>query len=374
MIKKSLIGTACVLLLAACDGKSGFTIRGTVSTPELNDQYVYLQPYDTRQTSPVDSTLVKNGTFSFKGSQDIPALYVIHFAPDIVKPMRNSPGKNAPYSAVFPLENGTISVVLDEQPSISGTPMNDEIKAFQQKLSDLQAGRKQLIDESRSQDEKVVSDAEEKLDEMDIKVTKAIMEFFNANIHNPIAPKYFSEFRYDLNDDQKNAILSQADSAFKTTPGVDNIVNNMKIRNNTAAGKKFLDFEMADVNGKMHKLSEYVGNGKVVLIDFWASWCPPCRKEMPHLVELYKEYKDKGFEIVGVSLDSTTEDWKSGIKNLGITWPQLSDLKKWDNEGSDLYGVSSIPETILVSTDGTVIAKKLSTKDLKKKLEELLGK
>ena len=373
-MKKSFIGAACILLLAACDGKPGYTIKGTVSNPELNNQYVYLFPSKARQISSVDSALVANGTFTFKGSQDIPALYTLTFAPNVVKPMRNAPGKNAPFAAVFILENGVIDVTLDEQPSVSGTPQNDAAKAFQEKMDELQAGKQQLKEESRSKDEKTASAAQEKLDELDLMETNAVVDFITANIKNPLTPKYFYEYRFDLNDDQKNAILSQADSAFRAAPGINYIVSNMEVRNNTASGKKFLDFEMADVNGKMHKLSEYVGNGKVVLIDFWASWCPPCRREMPHLVELYKEYKNKGFEIVGISLDSTTEKWMDGIKELGITWPQLSDLKDWDNEGVGLYGVSSIPETILVGADGNIIAKKLNSKDLKKKLDELLNK
>ena len=111
---------------------------------------------------------------------------------------------------------------------------------------------------------------------------------------------------------------------------------------------------MADPKGEVHQLSEFVGNGKVVLIDFWASWCPPCRKEMPHLVELYKQYKNKGFEIVGISLDSKPEAWAKGVKDLNITWTQLSDLKGWQNAGAALYGVNSIPHTVLVDKDGTI--------------------
>jgi thiol-disulfide isomerase/thioredoxin len=129
---------------------------------------------------------------------------------------------------------------------------------------------------------------------------------------------------------------------------------------------------MADMEGNMHKLSEYVGQGKIVLIDFWASWCPPCRKEMPALVELYKKYNKKGFEIVGVSLDKDKDAWVEGVKNMHMEWKQLSDLKFWESEGAALYGVNSIPHTVLVDKDGTILAKNLHGEELNTKLAELI--
>ena len=104
----------------------------------------------------------------------------------------------------------------------------------------------------------------------------------------------------------------------------------------TAVGQKFTDFEMQTPEGKTVKLSDYVGKGKVVLVDFWASWCGPCRREMPNLVEAYAKYKNKNFEIVGVSLDQSADAWKEAIKKLNITWPQMSDLKYWNCEGAQL--------------------------------------
>ena len=108
------------------------------------------------------------------------------------------------------------------------------------------------------------------------------------------------------------------------------------------------------------------------MVDFWASWCPPCRAEMPKLVELYKQYSAKGVEIVGISLDKTNEDWVKGIKNLNITWPQISDLKFWDSEGAAIYGVSSIPHLMLLDKDGKILARGLNAEEATKKIEELL--
>ena len=129
---------------------------------------------------------------------------------------------------------------------------------------------------------------------------------------------------------------------------------------------------MQTPDGQNVKLSDYVGKGKVVLVDFWASWCGPCRREMPNLVEAYKQYKNKNFEIVGVSLDQNGDAWKAAIEQLNITWPQMSDLKYWNCEGAQLYAVSSIPHTVLIDGEGTIIARGLHGEDLQKKLAEVL--
>ena len=135
---------------------------------------------------------------------------------------------------------------------------------------------------------------------------------------------------------------------------------------------KYTNLTMENPEGQEVSLSDYVGNGKLVLIDFWATWCGPCRREMPNIVSLYDKYKNKGFEIVGVSFDHNAEAWRNGIKQMNMTWPQMSDLKGWQSEGGAVYGISSIPYTILISGDGTIVARNLQGEELYDKIEELL--
>lgn len=364
---------AAALLLAACSEKPGYEISGTVSNADLNGKYVYLYEYGVKDASPLDSALVANGTFLLKGTQNNPALRTLRFAPDVVEPVRVNAGENAPFAATFVLENAKLAVVLDSTSTVSGTPENDDQRALQVEIKKLRAGMRDLIKDMRSGDEKLIKAAEEKYEQIDRKITEAVVNYILAHNDKQTAAKNMYDFRYDISEEQQNAILDKADSTFKAVPGIDNMINHLNILKKVAVGQKFTDFEMADAQGTMHKLSEFVGNGKIVLIDFWASWCPPCRKEMPNLVEAYKKYKNKGFDIVGISLDNKPDAWAKGIKDLGITWTQLSDLKGWQNSGAALYGVNSIPHTILVGKDGTILAKNLHGEELDAKIKEVLN-
>ncbi len=124
-------------------------------------------------------------------------------------------------------------------------------------------------------------------------------------------------------------------------------------------------------DGSIFKLSSL--KGKVVLIDFWASWCSPCRRANPHVVSLYKKYHEKGFDILGVSLDKTKESWVKAIKDDGLLWHQVSDLKYWQSEAGRAYGVQSIPHTVLIDREGNIIAVGLRDAVLESKLEEIFG-
>jgi len=157
----------------------------------------------------------------------------------------------------------------------------------------------------------------------------------------------------------------------KNTEYGKSIANYIKLNKNPKIGENYVDFEMEDVNGEMRKLSDI--KDKLILLEFWASNCGPCRKENPKLVETYGKYKPKGFEIFAVSQDSKKERWLKAIKKDKLPWIQVSDLKGRDNVASLIYGINAIPDNFLIDQNGIIVARDLRGKELDKKLAELLN-
>ncbi|MCD8265220.1 MAG: AhpC/TSA family protein [Tannerellaceae bacterium] len=361
-----------VLLITGCSEEKGYELSGTVANPGLNGQYVYLYEYGKADKEAVDSALVTNSTFVFRGNQETPELYMLEFDITAVPLERTMPAQPSPYVATFILENAKLKVKLDQVSTVTGTSNNDAYSNFITSVANTRKAFDDYIPETIGDDNTLQETLEKKQEEVENEVTQKAKEFIEKNPANPLAAKTLVEFRYNLGEEDRRALIEQADETFVAVPGIQQMQDHLNLLSNTAIGKQFTDFEMNDPKGKAHKLSEYVGVGKPVLIDFWASWCPPCRRDMPQLVALYKEYKEKGFEIVGISLDSNQAAWDKGIQDLHITWPQLSDLQGWKNAGTALYGINLIPQTVLVDKEGIIVAKNLHGEALRDKLNKLI--
>ena len=135
----------------------------------------------------------------------------------------------------------------------------------------------------------------------------------------------------------------------------------------------YTDISLPGPQGQTVKVSDYVGKNRLVMIDFWASWCGPCMGEMPYVVKAYEMFHDKGLEIVGVSLDKDKASWLAAIEQTGQKWPQMSDLKGWDSEGAALYGIQSIPANVLIDDHGKIVARDLRGDALLKEIESRLA-
>ena len=175
-------------------------------------------------------------------------------------------------------------------------------------------------------------------------------------------------------DRQELLALAEQKPAWLATAAMSHVREEMEGWKRQAVGIPFTDLEMNDTTGAPHKLSEYVGKGNYVLVDFWASWCGPCRAEMPEVKALYEKYHaTKGFDVVGLSFDQKKEAWVACIQRMGLPWHHLSDLKGWKCVAGQVYGVNSIPFTLLIGPDGRVVAAGLRAEELAEKLAEIYG-
>ncbi len=370
-MKRILYLFAAVAMMVACsEKKAGYTITGSVTMDGSADgDTVFLVEWkDGREINRVDTALLANGTFAFEGVQDSVKEYFISV-------FSNEQQKYISHS--FFLENGDICVEFgDKACRVTGSPCNDAYtaycdgqEAYDQQFRECHASKR---DSSLTEEQHKAKETE--IDELNKEFEQFVFDQLGRNITTPVGVRIFR-------DKQIEVLLFDAvtvDSLLRlvpdqyATPVIHVLRSRVAMCVKTAVGRKFTDFEMETPEGKAVKLSDFVGKHKVVFVDFWASWCGPCRASLPGLKQIYAEYKDKGLEIVGVSLDGSADNWKDAIKSEGLTWPQMSDLKGWGCEGASLYGVASIPSTVLLNSEGIIVARDLSEKQLKAKLEELL--
>jgi peroxiredoxin len=174
-----------------------------------------------------------------------------------------------------------------------------------------------------------------------------------------------------LNMSQLEQIANAFDEKTSQSQWVKMLKDHVTTLKRAAVGQPFPDITLKTPDDQPVSISDFAGKGKYVLLDFWAAWCGPCRQINPRLVELYKRYSDRDFEIVGISLDQNKEAWVKAIKDDKLDWPQMSDLNYWQSAAARLYSVSSIPHTVLLDKDGKIIAKGLRVEELAAKLAEL---
>lgn len=356
------------VLISSCSNKN--ELNGTLVNSDNNGKQVFLLKLKDYNSSfePTDSTVIKNNKFRFSLEETT--------EPQVAYVVIKDAAPNTANGIPFVYENGKIELTIDTLSYIKGTPMNEKSQAFFDKLGAKARDMMQLEkDIQATSDQETREQYFTQIQSLNNDMASIGYDFIKENIKNKVGEFYLISMMGFFDDNQIKELLAEADPEYqKLVEEIRNMSQPIADKG-SFTGKQFINVSGPNPAGKTISLSDYIGknNNKVVLIDFWASWCGPCLTEMPNVVSAYNEFKGKGFEIIGISLDEDRTAWTKSIKKMNMTWPQMSDLKGWNSELSAPYEINSIPFTLLVDKDGNIIAQNLRGQALHNTLKELLN-
>ncbi len=357
-----------------------FSISIHPSKEQPKDAKVFVRYFIDRKIV-IDSVKLNKDKNIYQGHCTGPTLVNLYYAPDGGSFLGRTRVQKWDKVNLYVDEGNTI-VKFDNmiaEAEIAGSAIQAEyahyakfMQEFDKKLEDFTTRRSALYSQ-KGQDTKEFQVVASKLDSVNQEKDKAKDVYIRANPNSYFSLLALKDIAgYDINTNYIEPLLSQLSPKLKLLPEAVELANNIATAKRLSVGKVAPEFSQVDVSGKMVNLSDF--KGKYVLLDFWASWCGPCRADNPNLVKAYEGYKDKNFTILGVSLDKPgkREDWLKAIEKDGLNWFHVSDLTGWDNKVAGTYGIRAIPMNFLIDPQGKIIAKNLHGNDLSTLLKKLL--
>jgi len=328
-MKKIIFGIITLLVISCNEkSKSEFSLNGTTNGIE-NGTILYLDVGDKT----IDSTKIENNSFSFNSKIPNSPLQVIIRKKDFSQ-----------YRFLW-VENKPMTFDASKtdfrNAKITGSESENLSFSLHQKIDTLPRSERRKME----------------------------IEFVKTNPNSIVSASMLSLYSTTWGKEKTKELFNKFSQENKNSEFGKSISKYIELNKNPKIGEKYVDFEMTDTKGKVRRLSDF--NGKLILLEFWASNCGPCRKENPNLVKTYNEFKDKGFEIFAVSEDTNRESWLKAIKKDKLPWLQVSDLNR-NNTASLIYGINGIPDSFLIDQNGIIIGRDLRGDKLSEKLKELL--
>jgi peroxiredoxin len=361
---KNFVLLALLFGFFACTQKPSFQVKVKLANAEGK---AFLTQRIKGEWVKLDSSELKNGECQFTGAVKNPEVYYLGLSSKKEKLM-------------FFIENSPISItgVVDSLGSakVTGSVVHQEFQTLQDKL-DLMDGQGMVFYKQSKEAEK--AGAKAKADSLMVLAENIFndidtqqKDYIKANPASYVSPYLLGRVYYDMEADVLEGYIKGFDAKLDSVPTVGMLKERIGKLKSVAIGQIAPDFTMNDAAGNPVKLSDIYSKNEYTLVDFWASWCGPCRRENPNVVAVFNTNKAKGFGVFGVSLDTDKEKWLKAIADDQLTWPHVSDLKGWKNEAAAVYAVSSIPANLLLDKTGKIIDRNLREEKLREKIAELL--
>lgn len=336
-----------------------YRVEGKLDGPSFNGKTIYIMRYDDKAN--IDSTQVVNGKFVFEGKADNHGLCGV---------------KAGRKFATFVMDDGLIKVNMDSLYHSSGTLKNDALTrgwAVADSIEKLKADKFAELQDtvSFSKEERRQQWSEYYRNEYIPAITGHYGRLIKEHPNDGVG-EY--AFRYLVIHNKPETVRKAYENMKESLRSLNFVKASMRrfdAMENTEVGRPFVDIIGKSVDGKEVSLSDYVGKGKYVLVDMWASWCGPCRGEMPNVAALYQKYKEKGLVVVGVVTWDERDKALQAMKELNISWPQIMDIGE---QATDKYGINGIPHIILFAPDGTILARDLREEQLRQVIDGVMNK